>query len=340
MGAHNGNNDGIICSYLLDRKGRGQEISRAELGTNNFSGRLLWVHLDRAGTEGKLWLDEQSGVDPFVCDGLFESADVSTERWISEGRPRCIVFEDGVIINLRGANLNPGAVANDMVVVRLWISPDKIISVRRRHMMAIDDIRESMAEGKGPRGPSEFVIMLTARLLERMGPVLAKFQRLVDDLEQVMITARNIELRSQIVELRRDAIEWRRHIAPQRRALESLMTAQVSWLGENDRTLLLDLIQDITKHVEDLDGVRERAIIIQDEISNQLSEQMNRTMFQLSLIAATFLPLGFLTGLLSMNLAGVPIPGASTPWAFWIVCTLLFVVGGVAVLVFRRLKWM
>lgn len=192
--------------------------------------------MDRAGTEGKLWLDEQSGVDPFVCHGLFESADVSTERWISEGRPRCIVFEDGVIINLRGANLNPGAV--------------------------------------------------------------------------------------------------------QRRALESLMTAQVSWLGENDRTLLLDLIQDITKHVEDLDGVRERAIIIQDEISNQLSEQMNRTMFQLSLIAATFLPLGFLTGLLSMNLAGVPIPGASAPWAFWIVCTLLFVVGGVAVLVFRRLKWL
>ena len=35
------NNDGIICSYLLDRKGSGQEISRAELGTNNFSGRLL-----------------------------------------------------------------------------------------------------------------------------------------------------------------------------------------------------------------------------------------------------------------------------------------------------------
>ncbi len=334
------NNDGIICSYLLDNKGGGQEISRAELDTESFPGRLLWVHMDRAGAEGKLWLDEESGLDPFVCDALFESVDMSTERWINEGRPRCIVFEDGVIINLRGANLNPGAVANDMVVVRLWISSEKVISVRRRHLMAIDDIRERIGDGKGPRGPSEFVIMLATWLLERMGPVLANFQRLIDDLEEVVITARNIELRSQIVEIRRDAIAWRRHIAPQRQALRSLMTAEVPWLTENDRARLLDLIQDITRHVEDLDGVRERAIIIQDEISNQLSEQMNRTMFKLSLIAATFLPLGFITGLLGMNLVGVPIPGAGTPWAFWAVCILLTGVGGMAVLIFRRLRWM
>jgi zinc transporter len=333
-------NDGIICSYLLDSKGGGQEISKAKLRTESFSGRLLWVHLDRAGAEGKLWLDEESGIDPFVCEALFESVDMSTARWIDEGRPRCIVFEDGVIINLRGANLNPGAIANDMVVVRLWISPEKVISVRRRHIKATEDIRKSLADGKGPSGPGEFIIMLAAWLLKRMGPVLANFQMLVDDLEEVVITAHNIELQGQIAELRRDAIAWRRHIAPQRQALRSLMTAEVSWLDENDRARLLDLIHDITRHVEDLDGVRERAIIIQDEISNQLSEQMNRTMYHLSLIAAIFLPLGFITGLLGMNLIGVPIPGANTPWAFFAVCILLTVVGGIAVLIFRRLKWL
>ncbi len=92
--------------------------------------------------------------------------------------------------------------------------------------------------------------------------------------------------------------------------------------------------------MEDLGGVRERAIIIQDEISNQASEQMNRTMYYLSLIAAIFLPLGFITGLFGMNLVGVPIPGAETRWGFLAVCIFLALVGGIAVLVCRRLKWL
>ncbi len=90
----------------------------------------------------------------------------------------------------------------------------------------------------------------------------------------------------------------------------------------------------------DLDGVRERTTIIQDEISNQLSEQMNRTMYHLTVVAAIFLPLGFITGLLSMNLISVPIPGSHSPWAFLVVCIFLAFVGGLAVLIFRRLKWM
>ena len=331
---------GLVCAVVLNGKGGGQEISQSELGTKDYSGSLLWVHMDREGVEGRRWLDEESGLDRFVCDALFESVDMSTERWISEGRPRTIVFEDGVIINLRGANLNPDAIPNDMVVVRLWINPEMVISVRRRHLWAIDDIRTVIADGKGPRGPSDFIIMLAQQLLERMGPVLANFHMQIDDLEDAVITARSAELRSELGELRREAIAWRRHIAPQREALLSLMTAEVPWLDDHDRARLGELIHDITRHVEDLDGVRERATIIQDEISNQLSEQMNRTMYHLTIVAAIFLPLGFITGLLGMNLVGIPIPGANTPWAFLAVCILLALVGGIAVLIFRRLKWL
>ncbi len=113
---------GLVYAVALDGKGGGQEVSGSELDTEQFSGRLLWVHMDREGTDVRGWLAEESGLDRFVCDSLHESVDMSTERWISEGRPRTIVFEDGVIINLRGANLNPGATPNDMVAVRLGLA--------------------------------------------------------------------------------------------------------------------------------------------------------------------------------------------------------------------------
>ena len=58
----------------------------------------------------------------------------------------------------------------------------------------------------------------------------------------------------------------------------------------------------------------------------------------LTIVAGIFLPLGFLTGLLGINVGGMP--GMDDPHAFWFVvagCVLLMV-GLVAV--FRRLRWL
>lgn len=51
------------------------------------------------------------------------------------------------------------------------------------------------------------------------------------------------------------------------------------------------------------------------------AERMNRQMLVLSVAAALFLPLGLITGLLGVNVAGIP--GTETPWAFWAVCAIL-----------------
>ena len=83
--------------------------------------------------------------------------------------------------------------------------------------------------------------------------------------------------------------------------------------------------------------MRERAQIVKDELSNALSDEMNRNLYQLSLITAIFLPLGFLTGLLGINVGGIP--GAETPTAFWIFCGLLSLLVGMQLAMFRRLRW-
>ena len=64
---------------------------------------------------------------------------------------------------------------------------------------------------------------------------------------------------------------------------------------------------------------------------------MNRTMYALSVIAGIFLPLGLLTGLLGINVGGMP--GVENGWAFWITCALLVVLAAAEVWLFRRLKW-
>jgi len=77
----------------------------------------------------------------------------------------------------------------------------------------------------------------------------------------------------------------------------------------------------LLRFVEDLDAVRDRAAVTQEELSARLAESMNRTMYVLSIVTAIFLPLGLLTGLLGVNVGGMP--GEESEQAFAYVCVLM-----------------
>jgi len=48
--------------------------------------------------------------------------------------------------------------------------------------------------------------------------------------------------------------------------------------------------------------------LAQEEILGRMAQQQNARMYVLSIVAAIFLPLSFLTGLFGMNVAGLPAP--------------------------------
>ena len=93
----------------------------------------------------------------------------------------------------------------------------------------------------------------------------------------------------------------------------------------------------VARYVEDLDAARERAAVTQEELDNRLAEQMNSRMYVLSLVAALFLPLGFLTGLLGINVGGIPL--ADDPMGFVEVVIILVVLVAIQVVIFMRKKW-
>ncbi|MEJ2028043.1 MAG: CorA family divalent cation transporter [Limibacillus sp.] len=78
--------------------------------------------------------------------------------------------------------------------------------------------------------------------------------------------------------------------------------------------------------------------MIQDELSNRLAESANSRIYLMSIVAGIFLPLGLVTGLLGINVSGMP--GVETPWAFWAVCGLLVVLLGIELWLFRRMRWL
>jgi len=67
------------------------------------------------------------------------------------------------------------------------------------------------------------------------------------------------------------------------------------------------------------------------------SLNLKRHKYMLSMVAAIFLPLGFLTGLLGINVGGIP--GANNPLGFEWVMGLLVVLVAFQVWIFKRQSW-
>ena len=321
--------DEPIAAYEFDGKGGARALSAEEvLSTSgnwqNLPEILHWVLVDYSDPTAVEWLRSSSGLDPVLVSALTAT----------DPRPRSLVQGEGMLLVLRGVNTNAGQDPEDMVALRIWIEPGLIVTVRHRQLASIRDLRDALDAGRGPGDIGDFLVGVIDKMLDRIGAVVLELDDMADDLEDQVISVESRELRTQLGALRRQAIALRRYVAPQRDTIGRLYAERVPWLSDMDRARLQEAADRIQRYVEDLDSARDRAAVTQEELSNRLAESTNRTMYTLSVVAAIFLPLGLITGLLGINVGGLP--GVESPYAFWAVTTGLVVMAWALAAWFRK----
>jgi len=287
---------------------------------------FVWVHVNGANAAGRDWL-AAAGLDRHEIEALLAE----------ETRPRCTLHGDIALINLRGVNLNPGAEPEDMVSLRLFVSERMVISVQIRTLSAVADLMTALDRNQGSATPGDLIARLALRLADRAEPVVAALNERADKLEDAMEEGDQGDagMRAELADIRRVSIVMRRYMFPQRDALSTLEIEDLDWLSLRDRSRLREATERVTRLAEELDAIRDRAQVVHDQIVDMRAEAMNRQMLVLSVAAAVFLPLGLVTGLLGINVAGIP--GATWPGAFWSVCALLLAIGAVQLWLFRRM---
>ncbi len=322
------NHDFILHAMEFDGKGGAKPVSMDEMEHRMQSKQPTWYHFDADHPGTQQWLDNHSdNFDEVIINSLLER----------ETRPRVVDHNNGLIVILRGVNLQEGGSPEDMISIRIWVDKDKIISTRLRKLKAVQDIRESLDNGTGPKTTSDFIVSIVTRLLIRMEKVLTDLDDRTDTIEERILDKPTLEDRHDIVTIRKQAIIMRRYIAPQKEAVTYLKNTAVAWFDDKHRRHLQENWDRITRYIEDLDAIRERAQIVKDEIANIYADKMNKNMYVLSIIAAIFLPLGFFTGLLGINVGGMP--GADFDMAFWVVCGICVFLTAFLGGLFRMLKW-
>lgn len=287
-----------------------------------------WIRVQNHRPSEDAEIFSQLGLSPIVVQGLLAP----------ETQPRLSKLAGGLLLVLRGVNTHTDAEPDDMVSVRLWVEPRRIISVQVRHVSSLDEISECCACGDAPATISRFVVELIDRMTAKIETMVMKLVEQLDALEEENLFGGVGAERTTLSELRRQLIVVRRYVAPQRAALERVSQSDVAPLKDAERLLIREISDQTVRLVDELDAARERATVINDAWVASRAEEMNRNMLVLSIVAAVFLPLGFLTGLLGINVGGIP--GADSPYAFWIVCGVSAALATGLYTFFRWLKWM
>ena len=111
--------------------------------------------------------------------------------------------------------------------------------------------------------------------------------------------------------------------------------SQMLWLRRRARGRAAESLGQL---MNGLEASHHRVQLILSQLRNRDSSRLEKTIHQLTLVATVFLPLSFITGLLGINVGGIP--DEHNPAGFWIVCGLLIAVAIGSILVIRWRKWM
>ncbi len=148
---------------------------------------------------------------------------------------------------------------------------------------------------------SGLLIILT-ELMASFDPLIEQFDELLYALEEQVIQAPTEAQITQLVRLRKQLWSLHRIWMPQEGAANQISFSIKRLSGMSERA---DLVRDYAERISDLmdriNDLRQRATEAMESYGTSVSNKQSKVINRLTIIAAVFLPLTFLTGFFGMN---------------------------------------
>ena len=283
-----------------------------------------WLHFDLASSHLDTWAAETLPVP------------VQRTLLAAKTRPRVTSLEDGLLMTLRGINLNDGDEPADMVSLRIWTTSTIVLTVRRQRNFLMEDLQAQIDAHDAPPTPGRML----ARIIEMNLSRVEKVALDLDDVAERMETSvydRQEHTQKTLAPLRRSVIKLRRHLSPLRDAVDGLTSVQSALIPPLMTLRFRDSASRAARALDELTEVRDRLTALSDHLDMMQSVRQGRNGHLLSVAATIFLPLGLLTGLFGVELGGMP--GTQWQYGFYALCAAMVGLGVILLLFLRWIKW-
>ena len=315
---------GLICGYLFDPETDGHALECIDAAlwldardalisapNESTDASFLWLHFNLAHTGALPWLKVHAG----LADDFFEMlADGSHSTRIERSEQALAAVINDVHFDF---SFEPSDIST------LWISVGQhlVITARMKPLRSVDKLREAVNHGQRLRSTVE----LLEHLLHAQADVLVDIVRdvtdRVDRIEDQMLSNRPDGKRSRLGALRRLLVRLQRLLAPEPAALFRLLQHPPAWVADFDAQALRQSSEEFSVVLRDMTTLQERIKLLQEEIAALVNEGNSRSLFVLTIVTVLALPINIITGLLGMNVGGVPL--ALHAHGFWIVVAIV-----------------
>ena len=320
----------LLFGRILDGQGGARDIGWEDAQRWQPAGpdEVLWLHICRSKPGVYEWLQAELHIPEPTAELLTSD----------QTRPRAFAEGETLVGTLRGINFNPGAEPEDMISMQLWCDGRRLITLRRHPLQTPREVVRQLDSGNGPPDAGATITLLAELMIARMSQSIVDMNSVLDELEDMDAEEHAEGMLKRISTIRRNCLALKRHMAPQHEALEQISRDAPSWFEDHDRREIAESIARLRRYLDDVDISKESALVLQDELRARSLASSEHATYMLTIVAGIFLPLSFLTGLLGINVGGMP--GMDDPGAFWAVVALCLFLFVALIVTFRRLRWL
>jgi zinc transporter len=304
---------GLISAYRIDAV-RCVDV-RGESPQHMFAGHGgdigWWLHFDlvdrrSAGTLAQLLAGMRVELAAPIVDAFLHGT-AGPELHFTQGVVHGALLDR--VIDIDGVKAEH-ALLNLVCVRRL------LITGRRLQLRGVYQLHRLARDGRLCGTQSGLLNQLGRFAAEDPAQALDRAGQLLDQYEDQVLSEGHWLPRGEILRLRYRMVQLHRELASLLRLyeradeeirLESSRAPAGGWKYEADWVDFGSLVQ----HLQNLDGtclaLHDRARLLQDEVSDQLTVQTNRQLYVLSILTAVLVPPTIVVGVFGMNTGGLPL---------------------------------
>jgi zinc transporter len=315
---------GLVWAFRIRADGTAEELD-VDQPLGDYPDGWLWLHFNLVETPACDFLKSLPDLPPAAIDAM-----VQRHHHLQLHTGRACIY--GVIADLCRAL---GGVSDQFGFLQFVMTERFLITGRRRALNAVEATRQALQNGQRVASAASLFELIIEHIAQAIDYLAEEIALDMDQIEERILDSDTGDHRQKLGIFRRKTVRMHRQLAGLRMLFHRLEQLESEELKPPLRLAAERLSQRFDGLAHEIEALRERARVLQEEIASQLAEESNRHLHALTVVTILFLPPTLVAGFFGMNLLGLPFSESGTGFWAGVITALIS-----SVAVYAVLRWL